>query len=175
MADPWWGDRRGPDPNIPVRLLLWTETITGKHDRIFKHCSFKATLVSHVLIEAIIEIDEICIAAWGWGGGDHSSPPEKQLLRTKKRANNFRNLTLFVSLWTNQVSLTIIDGMLIGCQTQPASKLSYLGEWNGSRKKGQASSEAARLTLLVQIGELGHSLSQTMVNCFVFDLIAIYG
>ena len=117
VADPWWGDRRGPDPNIPVRLLLWTEIITSKHDRIFKHCSFKATLVSHVLIEAIIEIDEICIAAWGWGSGDHSSPPEKQLLRTKKRANNFRNLTLFVSLWTNQVSLTIIDGMLIGCQT----------------------------------------------------------
>ena len=77
--------------------------------------------MSHFLIEAPVEIDEICMAGGGCGGGGgvgRSSPPEKQLLRTeKKRANNFRNLTPFVSLWTNQVSLTIIDVMLIGCQT----------------------------------------------------------
>ena len=74
--------------------------------------------MSHVLIKALVEIDEICMASGGWGAGGRSSPPEKKLLRTKKtRENNFLNLKPFVSLWTNQVGLTKIDVMLIGCQT----------------------------------------------------------
>ena len=72
--------------------------------------------MSHVLIKALVEIDEICMAVGGWGG---SAPllQKSNFCEPEERANNFRNLTLFVSLWTNQVILTIIDVMLIGCQT----------------------------------------------------------
>ena len=82
-----------------------------------QHCSFKTTLVSHVLKEALVEIDEICMAG---GGGERGVAPllqKRNFCEPKKRANNFRKLTPFVSLWTNQVSLSIIDVMLIGCQT----------------------------------------------------------
>ena len=117
VADPWWRDRRSPDPNISITQLLWTEIITSEHACIFKHCSFKTTLVSHLLIEAHVEIDEISMAGGVWGRGVAPLLQKSNFCEPKKRANNFRNLTPFVSLWTNQVSLTIIDGMLIGCQT----------------------------------------------------------
>ena len=74
--------------------------------------------MSHVLIKTLDEIDEIYMAGGGWGGGGVASLLQKSnFCEPKKRANNFRNLTFFVSLWINQVSLTIIDVMLIGCQT----------------------------------------------------------
>ena len=118
VADPWWRDRRGPEANISIRQLLWTEIITSEHACIFKHCSFKTTLVSHVFIKALVEIDKICMAGGVWGGGGVTSLLQKSnFCEPKKRANNFRNLTPFLSLWTNQVSPTIIDVMLIGCQT----------------------------------------------------------
>ena len=58
--------------------------------------------------------------AWPLGGGEGvvaSLLQKSNFCEPKKRANNFCNLTPFVSFWTNQVSLTIIDVMLIGCQT----------------------------------------------------------
>ena len=67
--------------------------------------------MSHVLIKALVEIEEICMAGPVAGGGG------RNFCEPKKRANDFRNLTPFVSLWTHQVSLTIINVMLIGCQT----------------------------------------------------------
>ena len=75
--------------------------------------------MSHVLIKALVEIDEISMAGGGLGEGGGVAPLllKSNFCEPKKRANNFRNLTPFVSLWTNQVSLTIIDVMLIGCQT----------------------------------------------------------
>ena len=77
--------------------------------------------MSHVLIKALVEIDEMCMAGGGWrgGAGGEVAPllQKSNFCEPKKMANNFRNLTPFVSLWTNQVSLTIIDVMLIGCQT----------------------------------------------------------
>ena len=73
--------------------------------------------MSHVLIKALVETDEICMAGGGWGGGVAPLLQKSNFCEPKKRTNNFRNLTPFVSLWTNQVSLTIIDVMLIGCQT----------------------------------------------------------
>ena len=105
--------------NISIRQLLRTEIITSEHACIFKHCSIKTTLVSHVLIEELVEIDEICMAGGGWRGREGFAPllQKSNFCEPKKRANNFRNLTPFVSLWTNQVSLTIIYLMLIGCQT----------------------------------------------------------
>ena len=55
---------------------------------------------------------------WGVGRGwSLLSSRKATSVNRKKRANNFCNLTPFVSFWTNQVSLTIIDVMLIGCQT----------------------------------------------------------
>ena len=74
--------------------------------------------MSHVLVEALVEIEEICMAGGGLGGpGSLLSSRKATSANQKKTANNFRNQTTFVSLWTNQVSLTIIDVMLIGCQT----------------------------------------------------------
>ena len=73
--------------------------------------------MSHVLIKALVEIDQICMAGVGWGGGSLLSSRKATSANRKKRANNFGNLTPFVSLWTSQVNLTIIDVMLIGCQT----------------------------------------------------------
>ena len=47
--------------------------------------------MSHVLIKALVEIEEICMAGGGGGGeGVRSSPPEKQLLRTEKKGKQFR-------------------------------------------------------------------------------------
>ena len=55
---------------------------------------------------------------WGFGGGGVAPLLQtSNFCKPEKRATNFRNLTPFVSLWTNQVILTIIDVMLIGCQT----------------------------------------------------------
>ena len=55
---------------------------------------------------------------WGVGGwGVVPLLQKSNFCEPKIRAINFRNLTPFVSLWTNQVSLTIIDVMLIGYQT----------------------------------------------------------
>ena len=75
--------------------------------------------MSHVSIKALVEIDEICMAGGGGGEGRGVAPllQKSNFCEPVKRANNFRNLNLFVSLWTNQVILTIIDVMLIGCQT----------------------------------------------------------
>ena len=76
--------------------------------------------MSHVLIKTLDEIDEICMAGGGWGGGGGGGASllqKSNFCEPKKRAKNFRNLTFFVSLWINQVSLTRIDVMLIGCQT----------------------------------------------------------
>ena len=78
--------------------------------------ALKTTLVSHILMKALAEIDEICMAGGGWGRGVAPLLQKSNFCEPKKRANNFRNLTPFVSLWTNQESLTIIDVMLIGCQ-----------------------------------------------------------
>ena len=72
--------------------------------------------MSHVLIKALVEIDEISMAGGGWGRGVAPLLQKSNFCEQKKRANNFRNLTPFVSLWTNQVNLTVIDVMLIGCQ-----------------------------------------------------------
>ena len=66
----------------PLDNCFETEIITTEHACIFKHCSFKTTLVSHVLIKALVEIKEKMHGRWGVG--DRSSPPEKQLLRTEK-------------------------------------------------------------------------------------------
>ena len=65
----------------PLDNCFETEITTTEHACIFKHCSFKTTLVSHVLIKALVEIKEKCMASGGWG---RSSPPEKQLLWTEK-------------------------------------------------------------------------------------------
>ena len=77
--------------------------------------------MSHVLIKALVEIGEICMAEGGGGGGGGGgfAPflQKNNFCEPKKRANNFGNLTPFVSLWTNQVSVTIIDVMLIRFQT----------------------------------------------------------
>ena len=73
----------------PLDNCFETEIITTEHACIFKHCSFKTTLVSHVLIKALVEIKEKYMAGGEWGG--RSSPPEKQLLRTE-RPNNFCNV-----------------------------------------------------------------------------------
>ena len=56
-------------PTLIYPLDNWfeTELITTEHACIFKHCSFKTTLVSHVLIKALVEIKEKCMA--GGGGG----------------------------------------------------------------------------------------------------------
>ena len=62
-------------PAGATRQLLWTEIITSEHGCIFKHCSLKTTLVSHVLIKALFEI--------------RSSPSEKQVLRTEKKGKQF--------------------------------------------------------------------------------------
>ena len=51
----------------PLDNCFETEIITTEHACIFKHCSFKTTLVSHVLIKALVEIKEKCMA--GGGGG----------------------------------------------------------------------------------------------------------
>ena len=52
--------------------------------------ALKTTLVSHILIKALVETDEICMAGGGWGGeGGRSSPPEKQLLRTERKGKQF--------------------------------------------------------------------------------------
>ena len=72
--------------------------------------------MSHLLIEVLVEIDEISMAGGGWGRGVAPLLQKSNFCEPKKRANSFRNLTPFVTLWTNQVSLTIIDVMLIGCQ-----------------------------------------------------------
>ena len=56
--------------------------MTTEHACIFEHCSFKTSLVAHVLIKALVEIKEKCMAGGEWGG--LSSPPEKQLLRNEK-------------------------------------------------------------------------------------------
>ena len=69
------------------------------------------------MFKALDEIDEIYMAGGGWGGGIAFLLQKGNFCEPKKRANNFCNLTFFVSLWINQVSLTIIDVMLIGCQT----------------------------------------------------------
>ena len=76
--------------------------------------------MSHVLIKAPVEIDEICMAGGGLEVGGRGVAPllqKSSFCEPKKKANNFRNLTPFVSLWANQVSLIIIGVMLIGCQT----------------------------------------------------------
>ena len=57
------------------------------------------------------------LTKYTWPVGVASLLQKYNFCETKKRASNFRNLTSFVSLWTNQVSPTIIDVMLIGCQT----------------------------------------------------------
>ena len=73
----------GSRPKIyPLDNCFDNEIITTEHACIFKHCSFKTTLVSHVLIKALVKIQEKCMAGGEWGG--RSSPPEKQLLRTEK-------------------------------------------------------------------------------------------
>ena len=66
----------------PLHSCFETEVITTEHACIFKHCGFETTLVSHVLIKALVEIKEKSMAGGGVGG--RSSPPEKQLLRTEK-------------------------------------------------------------------------------------------
>ena len=91
VADPWWRDRRGPDPNISIRQLLWNWN--NNHRTIawtFKHCSFKTTLVSHVLIKALVEIKEKCMAAGGWG---IAPLLQKSNFCEPKRPNNFCNLS----------------------------------------------------------------------------------
>ena len=84
----WWpthGEGVGGVPTLiyPLDNCFETEIITTEYACIFKHCSFKTTLVSHVLIKALVEVKEKCMAGEE-GGGGHSSPPEKQLLRTEK-------------------------------------------------------------------------------------------
>ena len=56
--------------------------------------AIKTTLVSHILIKALVEIDEICMAGGevvvvGGGEGGRSSPPEKQLLRIERKGKQF--------------------------------------------------------------------------------------
>ena len=74
--------------NISIRQLLRTEIITSEHACIFKHCSIKTTLVSPVLIEALVEIDEICMAGGGWrgrgGGGSPLSSRKATSVNRKK-------------------------------------------------------------------------------------------
>ena len=51
----------------PLHSCFETEVITTEHACIFKHCGFETTLVSHVLIKALVEIKEKCMAGGGWG------------------------------------------------------------------------------------------------------------
>ena len=71
--------------NISIRQLLRTEIITSEHACIFKHCSIKTTLVSHVLIEALVEIDEICMAGGGWGEGGSLLSSRKATSANRKK------------------------------------------------------------------------------------------
>ena len=50
----------------PLEHSFETEIITTEHACIFKHCSFKTTLVSHVLIKALVEIKEKYMAGGEW-------------------------------------------------------------------------------------------------------------
>ena len=56
-------------PNIsapdPLDNCFEKEIITTENACIFKHCSFKTTFVSHVLIKALVEIKEKCLAGGG--------------------------------------------------------------------------------------------------------------
>ena len=71
---PTHGEGIGGVPTLiyPLDNCFETEIITTEHACIFKHCSFKTTLVSHVLIKALVEIKENCMAG-GAGGSLLSS------------------------------------------------------------------------------------------------------
>ena len=73
----------------PLDNCFETEIITTEHACIFKHCSFKTTLVSHVLIKALVEIKEKCMAAGGWG---IAPLLQKSNFCEPKRPNNFCNV-----------------------------------------------------------------------------------
>ena len=74
----------------PLDNCFETEIITTEHACIFKHCSFKTTFVSHVLIKALVEIKEKCMAAGGWG---IAPLLQKSNFCEPKRPNNFCNLS----------------------------------------------------------------------------------
>ena len=73
----------------PLHSCFETEVITTEHACIFKHCSFETTLVSHVLIKALVEIKEKCMAAGGWG---IAPLLQKSNFCEPKRPNNFCNV-----------------------------------------------------------------------------------
>ena len=73
----------------PLHSCFETEVITTEHACIFKHCSFETTLVSHVLIKALVEIKEKCMAGGGWG---IAPLLQKSNFCEPKRPNNFCNV-----------------------------------------------------------------------------------
>ena len=76
----------------PLDNCFKTEIITTEHACIFKHCSFKTTLVSHVLIKTLVEVDETCMA--GGGGGEEGSLPSS---RKATSANRKKGKTISVT------------------------------------------------------------------------------
>ena len=73
----------------PLHSCFETEVITTEHACIFKHCGFETTLVSHVLIKALVEIKEKCMAGGGWG---IAPLLQKSNFCEPKRPNNFCNV-----------------------------------------------------------------------------------
>ena len=82
----------------PLHSCFETEVITTEHACIFKHCSFETTLVSHVLIKALVEIKEKCMAGGGWG---IAPLLQKSNFCEPKRPNNFCNVNRDVDRLSN--------------------------------------------------------------------------
>ena len=88
---PTHGEGIGGVPTLiyPLDNCFETEIITTEHACIFEHCSFKTSLVAHVLIKALVEIKEKCMAGGEWGV---SPLLQKSNFCETKRPNNFCNI-----------------------------------------------------------------------------------